>query len=262
LSQEKWWSLPAFVRAIKEKYPDFQRPAGDYDSWFIKRSADGSYLRGFDAWDEVDGELIRYFITGPLFWLGSVDLASAQENGIATAFRVNEKRVTSNEDGKLTVASNGRITIPRLAPRVTRYLISRFCEWDEARPDEYRYHVSTRSLRRAKEQGLKVSQLLSLLAKNVTAPLPPAFIKALRRWESNGTEARMEMPVVLKVSSPKVLEELRKSKAGRFLGETLGPAAVVVKPGAQAKILAALAEMGLLAELTMDSEMDKRSEAD
>ena len=46
---EKWWSLTALVRAIKGKYPDFQRPAGDYDSWFIKRADDGEYLRGFDA---------------------------------------------------------------------------------------------------------------------------------------------------------------------------------------------------------------------
>ena len=36
-AEGKWWSLPAFIRAIKEKHPDFQRPAGDYDSWFIKR---------------------------------------------------------------------------------------------------------------------------------------------------------------------------------------------------------------------------------
>ncbi len=33
----KWWSLNPFVRDIKTKYADFQRPAGDYDSWFIKR---------------------------------------------------------------------------------------------------------------------------------------------------------------------------------------------------------------------------------
>ncbi|MDP1780187.1 MAG: hypothetical protein Q8K73_07925, partial [Anaerolineales bacterium] len=47
IPQDKWWSMPAFVRAIKEKFPDFQRPAGDYDSWFIKRESDGQYLRGF-----------------------------------------------------------------------------------------------------------------------------------------------------------------------------------------------------------------------
>ncbi|MBI4732533.1 MAG: hypothetical protein HY781_10520 [Chloroflexi bacterium] len=275
----KWWSLPAFIRAVKEKSPDFQRPAGDYDSWFIKRVADGVYLRGFSSWDEVDGALIRYLITGPLFWLGSylitgplfwqgnVDVASAEEGGIVTAFRIKEKRITSNESAKLTVASNGRITVPRLVPRVARYLISRFCEWEEggrvaadhqrriakspkgeAKPDEYHYLVTTTSLNRAGAQGLKVNQLLSLLAKNAAAEIPPVFVKSLKRWERNGTEARVETQVVLRVSRPEVLEELRKSKAGRFLGESLGPVTVVVKPGAQSKVLAALAELGLLAD--------------
>jgi hypothetical protein len=59
-----------------------------------------------------------------------------------------------------------------------------------------------------------------------------------------------------------VLEELRKSKAGRFLGETLGPVTVIVKPGAQARVLAALAELGLLAESSTDSEIPKERQAD
>jgi hypothetical protein len=177
-----------------------------------------------------------------------VEWASAEKEGAATAFKVNEKRVTGNENGKLTVTSSGKIAVPRSVPRVTRYLISRFCEWDDEKPEEYRYRVGTRSLKKAGEQGLKVGQLLSLLAKNAAAEIPPAFVKALKRWETNGTEARVEMKVVLRVSSPKVLDELRKSKAGRFLGESLGPVAVVVKPGAQSKVLAALAELGLLTE--------------
>ena len=99
----KWWSLAAFIRDIKAKYPDFQRPVGDYDSWFIKRVSDGTFLRGFASWDEVDGALIRYLITGPMFWLGVVELARPEENESVTAFRVNEKRITSTENGKLTV---------------------------------------------------------------------------------------------------------------------------------------------------------------
>jgi hypothetical protein len=244
----KWWSLPAFIRNIKERSPDFQRPVGDYDSWFIKRISDGEYLRGFAAWDEVDGALIWYLITGPMYWLGMVELATPGDSESITAFQVNEEQATSKEIGKLTVSSNGRISVPRLAPRVARYLIARFCEWDEARPDEYRYHVTIRSLKKAGEQGLKAGQLLSLLAKNATSEIPPAFIRALKRWELHGTEARVEVQTILKVSRPEVLEELRKSKAGRFLGETLGPVTAVVKPGAQSKVLAALAEMGLLAD--------------
>ena len=39
--------INSFVNDIKKKYPDFQRPAGDHDLWFIKRTSDGQYLRGF-----------------------------------------------------------------------------------------------------------------------------------------------------------------------------------------------------------------------
>ncbi len=244
----KWWSQPAFVHAVKEKYPDFQRPAGDYDSWFIKRESDGVYLRGFASWDEVDGALLRYLIAGPLYWLGMVELATPEEGEIVTAFKVNERRVTSDEKGKLTVSSNGRISVPRLVPRVARYLVSRFTAWEDSKGDEYRYRVTTTSLKKAAQQGLKVNQLLGLLAKNASAEIPPAFVKALKRWERNGPEARVETQTILRVIRPEVLDELRKSKAGRFLGESLGPTAVVVKPRAQSKVLAALAEMGLLAE--------------
>lgn len=42
---------------------------------------------------------------------------------------------------------------------------------------------------------------------------------------------------------------MRSSKAGRFLGELLSPTAVVVKEGAIQKVMTALAELGLLAEI-------------
>jgi hypothetical protein len=45
------------------------------------------------------------------------------------------------------------------------------------------------------------------------------------------------------------VEELRKSKAAKFLGEVLSPTAVIIKNGAESKVLAALAELGLLAEI-------------
>ncbi len=249
IPEGKWWSLPAFIRDVKAKYPDFQRPAGDYDSWFIKRETDGEYLRGFAHWDQVDGALARYFITGVLFWLGQVELASPEEGAEPTAFRViSEKPRGKSEEGKIVARSNGQIAVPRFAPRAVRYQVARFCEWDVAREDEYRYIITPPSLKKAGEQGLKVEHLLVLLAKYTSAGIPPVLVKALKRWEVNGTEARVQTQVVLRVSRPEVLEELRKSKAARFLGEMLGPTTVVIKDGTQSKVLAALAELGLLAE--------------
>ena len=249
IPEGKWWSLPAFIRDIKAKYPDFQRPAGDYDSWFIKRESDGEYLRGFAYWDQVDGALIRYFITGVLFWLGQVELAGQEQGAEPTAFRViSEKSKGRNEEGKLIVRSNGQIAVPRSAPRAIRYQVARFCEWDDAKGDEYRYTITPSSLKKSSEQGLKVEHLLVLLGKYSAGGTPPILVKALKRWEVNGIEARVQSQVVLKVSRPEVLEELRKSKAARFLGEILGPTTVALKNGTQSKVLAALAELGLLAE--------------
>jgi hypothetical protein len=253
----QWWSMNAFVRLIKERYADYQRPAGDYDSWFIRRLSDGVFLRGFPSWDEVDGALVRYLIGGPLFWLGLADLALPEPGLEPSAFRIRSNvegqksdlpSLISDESGKLTVVSNGRISVPRSVPRAARYQIARFCDWEEEKEDEYRYRVTPSALTRAGEQGLKVGQLLALLRKYAAAPIPPPAVQAIQRWENKGTEARLETRTILRVSSPEVLDELRKSKAGRFLGESLGPTAVVVNPGAGPKVLAALAELGLLAE--------------
>lgn len=245
----KWWSLAAFVRDVKTRYPDFQRPAGDYDSWFIKRKSDGAYLRGFAYWEQVDGALIRYLITGPLFWLGQVELATAEPGGEITAFRLVTPDVNRQEEkGKITVASNGHILVEQTAPRAVRYQIARFCEWEEPKAGVYPYRISPASLERAARQGLKVEHLLSLLGRYAAGGLPPTLAGALKRWELNGTEARVQKRVVLTVSKPEVLEEMRKSRAGRFLGERLGPTAIIVQDGAQSKMLAALAELGFLAE--------------
>jgi len=250
---EQWWSLAAFIRDVKARYPDYQRPAGDYDSWFIKRKEDGVFLRGFVSWDEVDGALVRYLVCGPLHWLGLLDLASPEEGAAPTAFRSNpDRKLDVNETGKITVTSQGSIVIPRMVPRVARYQVARFCEWLPEKDDEYRYRVSAGTLKRAREQGLKAEHLIGILRKHTAAPLPPPFIKALQRWDANGTEAHIESLVVLKVSKPDVLAELRASKAGRFLGEPIGPTTVVIQPGAQSKVLAALAELGLLAESRLE----------
>ena len=254
IPEGKWWSLNALIRDIKQKYADFQRPAGDYDSWFIKRESDGQYLRGFSAWDQVDGALIKFFITHILHWLGQVDLCFVEGVVEPASFRVtnSETHVTSKEDKKINISSQGLISVPRLAPRVVRYQVSRFCEWEESRDDIFRYRISTNSLTKAREQGLKVEHLLALLTKHSDAGIPPTLIKALKRWEVNGTEARVQTQVILKVSRPEVLEEMRKSRAAKFLGEVLSPTTVVVKSGAIPKVMEALTELGLLTEVTAD----------
>jgi hypothetical protein len=254
----KWWSLEAFISAIKQRNPDFQRPAGDYDSWFVREKSGGQFLRGFEFWDQVDGRLIRFLLTGPLYWLGVLDLASPDGIEEATAFRLSgwakallhEKQPEGFplEEETLVVRSDLRISARRLVPRRVRYQVARFCEWDKETEDEYRYRITPLSLARARQQGLTVSQFLTLLNRHAKA-VPPSLVKALERWDKQGSEFRLEKMLVLRVASEDILQALRKSRASRFLGEPLGPTTIAIKPGAVEKVLSVLAEAGYLGDV-------------
>ncbi|HNB51158.1 MAG TPA: helicase-associated domain-containing protein, partial [Anaerolineales bacterium] len=252
-----WWSLNAFIAAIKQQHPDFQRPTGEYDSWYLKDTATGEFVRGFEHWDDVDGALIRFMLTGPMHALGLMDLAAPDKDSPPTAFRwsgwANALMAATppklgDESGRVFVRSDGRVMVPRTAPRAIRYQIARFCQWNEPKGEEFRYRLTPSSLARSREQGLRVGHLITLLAKHSDG-IPPNVTKALKDWEAQGAEARVAQVSILRVSAPEILQALRESKAKRFLGDILGPTNVIVKPGAEEKVLAALVEMGYLGEM-------------
>jgi hypothetical protein len=259
---DTWWSLEGFVHDVQREHPDFQRPAGDYDSWFIRHLPSGEFLRGFEAWDEVDGALLRFLITGPLHWLGIFDLAAPETQTAPTAFKRSgwadallarqSPSGLPREEKKLKLSSEGRIRAARLVPRAVRYQVARFADWEGERGGDYSYRLTPSALERARKAGLMVGHLLALLRRYADA-VPPSLVKALERWEERGrSDATIERLMVLRTSSPEVMGALRKSRAARFLGDPLGPAAVVVNAGAAEKVLSILAELGYLGEVHIE----------
>ncbi|MBL7164155.1 MAG: helicase-associated domain-containing protein [Anaerolineales bacterium] len=261
LPENTWWNLSALIADIRRAHPDYQRPAGDYDSWYLRDAQTGEFLRGFEHWDDVDGALIRYMITGPLHWLGFVDLAVPEEDtspskGIAfrysgwaaALFADTAPEEISTEPDPVHIRSDGRVGVSLTAPRTVRYQIARFCRWEQDTLHEYRYLFTPVSLERARQQGLQISHLLTILQKHAD-PVPPNIAKALKQWELRGTEIHVEHQAILRVGSPKILQALQKTRAARFLSDPLGPTAVIVKSGAEEKVLAALLEMGFMGEI-------------
>ncbi len=255
---ESWWSIGAFVAAVKERRPDFQRPAGDYDSWFIRKEGSESYLSGTAAWDEVDGALLRFILSGPVHWLGLFDLAAPSAGASPTAFRPsawsaslwhgNPPQGLPAENAPVRALSGGRLLAPPRTPRPVRYQLSRFCRWEGEDEKGYHYRLTPNSLERAAQQGLRPAHLLTLLKRHATQPIPPDLFTALERWEKFGAQARVEQTTLLRVKSPEVLEALKKTRAARYLGETLNPTTVVVRPGREKAVRDALAECGYLPE--------------
>ncbi|MFC1879322.1 helicase-associated domain-containing protein [Chloroflexota bacterium] len=263
-----FWSLQAFIGAVKAAHPDFQRPAGDYDSWYLRDAASGDYLRGFQYWDRVDGDLIRYLIAGPMHWLGLVDLSTPSEPDIETAPQATGFRFTQlaasllnkqapegldSEEEKITIRADGRVRVPVRAPRAARYQAARFGEWQGFKDGFYRFRLTPAALQRAGRQGLRVDHLLALLRRHAAAA-PPSLIRALQRWENDGSQASLMRVSVLRVRDAAILTSLRKSPVARFLGDVLGPTSVVVRDGAIEKVMMALAEMGYLAEIVQEEK--------
>lgn len=256
-------SLASFIAAIRQHHPDFQRLAGDYDSWFIRQLSSGLYLRGFEHWDQVEGALIRFIICGPLYWLGLVDLASEDSDSADPNFRYSAFRfsrlapallrgeapaTTLVETERWLIRSDGRILVPRPSSRAARYQIARFCNWEKVDRAGYHFRLLPASLQRAQKQGLKISHLLALFRKMADLT-PPNILRALERWEERHREVVVEKVLVLRVKDPEILQALRSGRAARFLGDPLGPTAILVKPGAVEAVLNVLIEMGYLGEI-------------
>jgi hypothetical protein len=259
----EWWSLDAFVAAVKERQPDFQRPAGDYDSWYIRDAQTQAYLRGFANWERVDGALVRWLIEQPLYWLGMVELgngADAQPSEkSAQGFRLTPYAAACLGQAELPAApaasplqvgADGMMRVPASASHYDRFQVARVSNWLPPEGGDYLYRLAPASLVRAAKQGIRVQHILAFLQKAAGGEaVPPTLAGALHRWERAGGEAAIKETAVLRLKTPELLETLRRTPAvKRFLGEGLGPSAVEVRLSDMGKLREALAEVGILVD--------------
>jgi len=263
---QTWYALDHFVAAVKQAEPDFQRPDGDYTSWYIRDVATGAYLSGFESWDGVEGALIRYLIAGPLAWLGLADLGATAPGGTPAAFRLTQAGAAflglaepppEPASAPLTIQPGFTILVPS-ARRYERFQLARVADWvrtaDPLAPAVYR--LTPTSLERARRQGLSVARVLEFLSRVTSAPVPRFVEAALTRWDTRGVEARLEQAVLLRLSSEGLMAEIKSSpRTQRFIQEQVGPATALVRQRDWHRLIAALGEMGLLPEI-VDPEED------
>ncbi|UCF59798.1 MAG: helicase-associated domain-containing protein [Anaerolineaceae bacterium] len=252
-----WWDLSSFIATIRDQQPGFQRPAGDFDSWYLRDIRTGTFLRGFEYWDAIEGALLYYLITGPMHWLGIADLGRTTLEGEITTFRLTpaaavlsdpETHLTIKEStASATIHSDGRIFVPRRALRALRYQIARFTSWEPIDDDNYSYRLTPVGLKKAFDQGLELSHVFTILESAGGETLPTSLKKALERWESHGSEGHFRSEMILQLRSPEVLLELQGDRTtARYLGEVLGPTTVTVHEGDLSRLRSAATRLGIL----------------
>ncbi len=255
LTTGAWWSLDALIAVIKEEAPDFQRPTGEWDSWYIRDAESGDYLRGFESWDRVDGALIRHLITGPMRWLGLVQLDAHDALFCLTAQGMAALGLSAWPDAPdapslIEIAPDGSLTAPYGLSRYDRFQLARIAAWETRSDTGYTYRFTPASLRQAGTQGIKTKHILTFLHRATGDQVPTSLAEMLEGWAEGRAPVTLRSAVLMHAGTPEALERLQnKPNINRYLGRPLGPAVVEVRPGMWPELCQALRAIGVLPEI-------------
>ena len=256
---DRWYRLSDVVAVIKAQDPDFQRPDGNYETWYLRDAETRQYLSGFENWEWVEGRLLRYLIQGPLYWLGMVELSAASDperaayrlSARALAWLGDEPPAADEVRVPLVVQPEGVLLVPHNASRYERFQAARIADPEAFTPGKpYRYRIVPSSLAQAQEQGIAPERMLSFLESASARPVPASVRRGITRWAERGVEGRLQAVVVLRVGDAAILETLRANPKTRdFIAETLGDLAVVIRAGEWEQFRQAVAGLGLLLDV-------------
>ena len=258
---EGWWSRDSFVAAVKEAQPDFQRPDGDYTSWYIRDAVGGDYLSGFESWDRVEGALITDLLAGPLRWLGIVHTAEQDAACCLTGAGARFLGLVPDETEErpsppIVVQPDLRIEVPPPASLYTRFQLERFADPLEPEsssprgreaPGPLHYHLGAASLGRALARGIQVEQLLAFLQQTSEQSVPPNVVAQLRLWAGRFGQVQLEEVALLRVENERVLKELSVLPETRHLiAKILSPTSALIRRKDLDRLRRELRDLGYL----------------
>lgn len=230
---DSWYALDDLVAHIFQLDPDFQRPEGNYDTWYVRDLSQDRYLRGFEDWPLVEGRLLRFLIGGPMYWLGLTETGDGlyRLTGRALDWLANRAPAGRGVEAPIIVQPDATVLAPHNANRYQRFQVARIAAPRPLHPGEpYQYQLTPASLQRAREAGIQPERILSFLEQASERPAPASVRRAVERWAEQGVEGRLEPTVVLRVKDAAILDRLQENARTRpYIGERLGDLAAVLR---------------------------------
>ncbi len=248
----EWWSLASFVAAVQDYHPDFQRPDGDYTSWYIRDAASGEYLSGFESWERVEGALIADLLAGALCWLGIVALEPGEAGALCrlteSGARLLDLLPTAPEDlvsPPIVVHPDFRVELPPPASLYTRFQLERFTDLERVEPCTYRLTIG--SLHRALARDIQVEQVLAFLQQASQRPVPANVAGQLRLWAGRFGQVSLEEVALLQVKSERILKDLTVLPETRHLiSRVVSPTSALVRKKDLPRLKKELRSLGYL----------------
>ena len=254
LESAAWYPIDSLIADIKATSPDFQRPDGDYTRWYLRDARSGSYLAGFESWDDVEGRLLKFLITGPLFWLGAVALDAAAAPSVfrltsfGAAWLDSRTPAALPRPARATVGDDFMVTAPLTLPLIDRFRLLSFTEpqldgYEAGQPTRHR--ITRGSLARARAGGVKPDAIVAFLRHTTAGRLSPRVASALARWGQQSGTVHITKGAVLRVEDASILASLRADPAvAPLLGELISAQAVLVSEANLPRLLAIVQDTG------------------
>lgn len=250
---QQWHSIDSLIGQIKRLIPDFQRPEGNYDTWYIRDVERDLFVKGFENWDLVEGRLLRFLLEGPMTWLGLIQSAEGRFKLTEAAIVWLSDQAAPEQEVRvpLVVQADAVVLVPFNAGRYERFQVARIALQAPLQIRElsepYRYHITPSSLARARKEGIEPERVLAFLKEASGRAIPASVKRGIERWTQNGLEGRLQMSIILRVRDAQILDTLQSNpKTRAYIGERLGELAAVVVAADWREFQSATAELGLL----------------
>ena len=249
-----WYDISDFIVYMKTHATDFMRLDGNYDRWAPRDAQSGHPLRGYECWELIEGAYIRFLITGPLTWLGvvSVETLESDNSGIDNFYLTvaggsllglcepPEIKVPP----RININSSGVIDVPGRR-RYERYQLSRIAQLVD-HDNVYRFRITPSSLKRAQQQRIPFSRIVSFLEQATERTLPVHLKTAIQRLFHNNEGASLENHWILRLSDP---DDCAIPALQNLVFEQLTPNIVLVREQDLNSVLTILVENGILVDV-------------
>jgi hypothetical protein len=276
LPDERWFTLESLFDLIRQAWPQFQQftsaqyPYGDpAGNWFLSVDRDHQPLStdSSQAWDLAQGNFIRRMLTGPLHWLGLVDLsyedgvlASVRFHGLADLYwdRVEapppppQAETQGPAEAKPSSAQAVNIeaeTItvdPSAISAQAHSLLDRMARLEEAIPTCFVYRLDPQAVHEAFEEGVSLADILDDWDRLIPVSMPdPIQTRLADWWQAYGQARIYEDVTVIEFGDEYALAEMKAATSlEKYLIAEISPRLVLISAEAVEFLSAELEKAG------------------
>jgi hypothetical protein len=231
-----WFSVSDLSAWIESCDPEFLRSTGAANQRpQVRLQETGERLAGPASWKQVEGRYLDFLVAGPLHWLGVVELG--QVEGSLVAFRLTPlsqflwyRDVAPPELSEESIIVEGtfEVWVPVEASPYIIFVLEGCAE--RLQQDHVSHYRLTReALHWALGRGLRVDDLLDLLARYGRGEVPQNVAYTLEEWTKTYGQLRLHQPLLLSAEDALLLEEvLADTEVRSSCGDPLSSTSVEV----------------------------------